>query len=85
MERTCKICGFVGEYTPDATTAVGRAFHGHVCWTCVVKEQRAWRNTEVGREESRRTTADYRLRKRSKREAAEAIRNAQKEATSRRN
>ena len=73
MERTCKICGFVGEYTPDAETAVGRGFHGLVCWTCVVKEQRAWRNTEVGREESRRTTADYRLRKRAKHEALNLI------------
>lgn len=66
MERTCKICGFVGEYTPGAATAVARAFHGHVCLGCVVKEQRAWRNTETGIEESRRTTADYRLRKRAK-------------------
>jgi len=61
--RNCKICGFEGPYDRDGVTARLRGFHGYVCWDCVLEEQRTWRGTDLGREQSREITAAYRLRK----------------------
>lgn len=69
MLRTCKVCDFVGVYAPHAATAKERGFHGLLCWKCVIAEQRAWRQTELGRQESREITAAYRQRKQAKRDA----------------
>ena len=70
MQRTCKICDFVGPYTPEAPTAVLRGFHGFVCWACILAEQRAWRGTALGREEAREASAMSRARKRERRAAS---------------
>lgn len=69
MERTCKICDFVGPYLAEAETAKARGFHGYVCWGCVIAEQRAWRQTALGREESREITVAYRQRKAQRQKA----------------
>lgn len=86
MERTCKVCGFVGMHNPAAKSGRARAFHGLVCWECVVAEQRAWRGTELGREEARAATIAYRQRKRAALSAAQIdAQNAINEPESRRN
>lgn len=65
MERTCKICYETKPYNKEARTARLRGFHGYVCWKCIIDEQRAWRGTELGREESKDATAAYRARKKA--------------------
>ena len=86
MERTCKVCGFVGMHNPAAKSGRARAFHGLVCWECVVAEQRAWRGTELGRAEARAATIAYRQRKRAALSAAQIdAQNATNEPESRRN
>lgn len=86
MQRTCKVCSFVGEHAPAAKSGRGRGFHGFVCWDCVVAEQRAWRSTELGRAEARAATIAYRQRKRDALSAAQIdAQNATNEPESRRN
>ena len=73
MQRTCKTCGVVGDHVPTAPTAVLRGFHGFVCWSCLLAEQRAWRGTDLGREEAREASAAYRARKRDRLAASRDI------------
>lgn len=71
--RTCKVCGFTAEYLAGEHTARLKGFHGYVCWKCIVEEQRAWRGTDLGREESRETSKAYRQRKRAKMPTTEQL------------
>jgi hypothetical protein len=67
MQRTCKLCGFVGEYHADGVGTRARGFHGHVCYACYLEDQRSWRKTELGRQEANDASAAYRSRKRDAR------------------
>lgn len=80
MLRTCKLCGVVGAYNPDEKSTRLRGFHGHICWACYLEDQRAWRGTELGRQEANDASAAYRKRKRDERERPRAALNAPKDA-----
>lgn len=48
----CKTCG-LDKALFEGLTAKARGFHGHVCWNCVLEDQRAWRKTPAGKEYAR--------------------------------
>ena len=48
--KQCKICGLEKYYAPEAMGSAARGFHGSVCWSCFLAEQKGWRATGLGRE-----------------------------------
>lgn len=78
MERTCKLCGTTGEYDLAGKGTRQRGFHGHVCYPCYLEDQRAWRGTELGRQEANDASAAYRKRKRAERDSPRDVLNAPK-------
>lgn len=66
MLRTCKTCGFVGEYDIRALGTKAKGFHGKVCFTCYLEDQRAWRGTVLGRQQANEASVASNSRKRSK-------------------
>ena len=65
MLRTCKVCGVAGDYKPWALGTKAKGFHGWVCYTCYILDQRAWRGTALGRDEANEASRAYRMRKRN--------------------
>lgn len=63
--KTCKVCGVVREYDGQALGTKARGWHGLICYTCYILDQRAWRGTALGRDEANEASRAYRMRKRN--------------------
>lgn len=63
--RRCKVCSDVGEYFADRVGAKAKGFHGLVCWSCHMADQRSWRGTELGRQEANDASTAYRQRRKA--------------------
>ena len=66
MDRTCKLCGMVGDYHAEALGMKQKGFNGYVCYACYLEDQRVWRGTELGRLEANTASVNTRARKRLK-------------------
>ena len=62
--KTCKVCKQEKEFSPEARGHKAQGFFGHVCWSCFLEEQRAWRGTALGREEANEASRASMQRKR---------------------
>ena len=68
--RICKVCGVRKEFNGLGVGDKARGFHGKVCYGCVLEEQRAWRGTQLGRDEANEASRAYRRRRDAHSDAA---------------